>query len=125
MAPGFYGYSNVAVDFAAYVVLVLSIGCVSFAFAALALRFMTRPWVVTDSIAEHAYTIYLVHYIFVVWLQFLLLDAALPAIGKAALVFVGTLSLSWFVALLFGRVSAGMRLLRAKPLSAQKRPNGV
>jgi hypothetical protein len=38
---------------------------------------------------------YLVHYPFVVWLQYALLGVALPAIIKGAVVFGGTLLLSW------------------------------
>ena len=44
-----------------------------------------------DSLSANAYGMYLVHYVFVVWLQFALLDVALFAVGKAAIVFVGTL----------------------------------
>ena len=44
---------------------------------------------------ESAYGMYLVHYLFVVWLQFALADVGLPAILKGAAVFAGTLALSW------------------------------
>jgi hypothetical protein len=37
---------------------------------------------------------YLVHYVFVVWLQYALLGIELPAIIKAAIVFGGTVLLS-------------------------------
>jgi hypothetical protein len=33
--------------------------------------------------------------VFIVWLQYALLGAALPALLKAVLVFAGTLALSW------------------------------
>jgi surface polysaccharide O-acyltransferase-like enzyme len=42
-----------------------------------------------------AYGMYLVHYLFVVWLQFALLGIVLPAVLKGAVVFGGTLLLSW------------------------------
>ena len=59
-----------------------------------------------SSLATNAYGIYLVHYLFVNWLQFLLLPAALPAGVKFALTFIGALTLSW----------GGTSLLRRIPL---------
>ena len=41
---------------------------------------------------------YLIHYVFAVWLQYALLNAALFAVGKAAIVFGGTLIMSWAIA---------------------------
>lgn len=35
------------------------------------------------------------HYLFVVWLPYLLLDPTLPAIGKGLAVLLGTVLLSW------------------------------
>jgi hypothetical protein len=49
---------------------------------------------------------YLVHYLFVVWLQFALLGLELPAVVKAAIVFAGTLALSWSATAALGRVPA-------------------
>jgi glucans biosynthesis protein C len=62
---------------------------------ALALRFSTRRRRILDSLSENAYGMYLVHYLFVVWLQYAMLGVAIPAIIKAAIVFAGTLLLSW------------------------------
>jgi glucans biosynthesis protein C len=66
-----------------------------FGVLALALRFATkwRPWL--DSLKQNAYGMYLVHYLFVIWLQYALLPPDLPAIVKAGTVFIGTLALSW------------------------------
>ncbi|MGH7059861.1 MAG: acyltransferase family protein, partial [Stellaceae bacterium] len=50
---------------------------------------------VLDSLGANAYGMYLVHYLFVVWLQYALLGAGFPAIVKGALVFAGTLAASW------------------------------
>src|SRR5207253_2155311 len=44
-----------------------------------------------------AYGMYLIHYGFVVWLQYALLPGGMNAILKAAIVFTGTLALSWGV----------------------------
>jgi len=48
---------------------------------------------------------YLLHYVFVVWLQFVLLPVGLFAIGKAAIVFGGTLALTWAAAVAFSNLS--------------------
>jgi hypothetical protein len=47
---------------------------------------------------------YLLHYIFIVWLQYALLPADLFAAGKAAIVFGGTFLMSWAAAVAFGNV---------------------
>jgi surface polysaccharide O-acyltransferase-like enzyme len=48
-----------------------------------------------DSLSENSYGIYIVHYVFVTWLQFLLLESGLAPLMKGIVVFVGTLILSW------------------------------
>jgi hypothetical protein len=67
-----------------------------------------------DSLSESAYGMYLVHYVFVVWLQYSLLGAALPAVVKAAIVFSGTLLMSWATTVAVCAVPTGARLLGAK-----------
>jgi glucans biosynthesis protein C len=62
---------------------------------AIILRFAARRLPSLAGIKDGAYGMYLVHYLFVVWLQFSLLDTALPAFIKGAVVFGGTLMLSW------------------------------
>ena len=57
---------------------------------------------------------YLLHYVFVVWLQFAMLPASLPAVDKAAIVFGGTLALSWSAAVAFGNVAWDNHLTQAK-----------
>ncbi len=95
MAPATYGHSNVFIDLCAYVAVALVVTTVCLGFAALSLRFASARSAVSDSLSEHAYAIYLMHYVFVVWLQYALLGAAMPAVAKGVLVFVGTLFLSW------------------------------
>ena len=77
-----------------------------FGVLALALRFVTkwRPWL--DSLKQNAYGIYLVHYLFVIWLQYALLPPNLPAIVKAGTVLIGTLALSWGTTVAWRRVPA-------------------
>lgn len=56
------------------------------------------------SLGRNAYGIYLVHYVFVSWLQFSLLDIESPAIVKAAVVFIGAAGLSWISSILLRRI---------------------
>ena len=87
-------------------------GC--FFLLAVCLRFAQERTRTLDSLSANAYGMYLVHYVFVVWLQFALLDTALFAAGKAAIVFAGTLVLSWAVSAAIGGVSFGAHLVGAK-----------
>jgi hypothetical protein len=66
-----------------------------FAVLAVALRFISRRLPSLAGLGGSAYGMYLVHYLFVVWLQFALLGIALPAVIKGAVVFGVTLFLSW------------------------------
>jgi len=80
-----------AIDAAAYV-----LACFASCWAALALvtRFAASRGPVRDSLRDNTYGIYLLHCVFAFWLQFALLATDVPAIAKAALVFVATLALS-------------------------------
>jgi hypothetical protein len=62
---------------------------------AMFLRFGDTRVRVMDSLCENAYGIYLVHYLFVIWLQYFLLRAPLAALAKGSIVFFGALALSW------------------------------
>jgi hypothetical protein len=106
MAPSAYGRSNLAIDLCSYFAVALVVATVCLGFAAAFLRFGSARSALTDSLSENAYTIYLVHYVFIVWLQYALLGAAMPAIVKAVLVFAGTLLLSFGVATGAGRLAA-------------------
>jgi glucans biosynthesis protein C len=75
-----------------------------FAVLAVVLRFAGRRLPSLAGLRDSAYGMYLVHYLFVVWVQFALLGLALPAVIKGAAVFGGTLFLSW------GTVAALRRL---------------
>jgi len=67
-----------------------------------------------DSLSESAYGMYLVHYLFVVWLQYALLGMSLLAVGKAAIVLGGTLLMSWGSTIAVCAVPTGARLIGAK-----------
>jgi glucans biosynthesis protein C len=74
---------------------VLSCASSSFFLVAVFLHFASNRSRVLDSLSRNAYGMYLVHYVFVVWLQYALLNAPLFALAKAAIVFGVTLVLSW------------------------------
>jgi len=78
---------------------------------ALTLRFATEHRRILDSLSENAYGMYLVHYMFVVWLQYALLGVAMPAILKAAIVFTGTLLMSWATTAALRSIPIGSRLI--------------
>ena len=77
---------------------------------AICLRFAHWRLGAFDSLSANAYRMYLIHYAFAVWLQYALLDADLFAIGKAAIVFGGTLIMSWAIAAAIGGALSASRL---------------
>jgi peptidoglycan/LPS O-acetylase OafA/YrhL len=104
MAPSAFGHGNLAIDLCSYLAVVLVVATVCLGFTAVFLRFGAARSALTDSLSDSAYAIYLVHYVFVVWLQYALLGATLPAIVKAILVFAGALLASWGIAIGTGRL---------------------
>jgi glucans biosynthesis protein C len=74
---------------------VLSCGSSSFFVIAVFLHFARNRSRVLDSLSRNAYGIYLIHYVFVVWLQYALLNAPVSAFLKGGIVFGLTLVLSW------------------------------
>jgi surface polysaccharide O-acyltransferase-like enzyme len=115
MAPSAYCRGNLAIDLCSYFAVVLVVATVCLGFAAVFLRFGHARSTLTDSLSDNAYAIYLVHYVFVVWLQYALLGAALPAVAKGVLVFAGALLLSWGVAIGSDRLGAVLAQVRAAP----------
>ena len=80
-------------------------------FTALFLRFATRRVGIFDSLTANAYGIYIVHYAFVMWLQYALLGVELSAIAKGTVVFAGALALSWGTVALLRRVPGVARVI--------------
>jgi len=74
---------------------VISCATSSFAFLAVFVRFVQHRLAVLDNMTANAYGIYLIHYAFVTWLQYAMLPASLSPVAKAAIVFLGTIVLSW------------------------------
>src|SRR5206468_3730431 len=50
-----------------------------------------------DAMQPEAYGIFLFHYVFIIWLQYVVYELAIGAGVKAAIVFAGTLSGSWLL----------------------------
>jgi glucan biosynthesis protein C len=76
----------------------------SLAFLTIFRKFTKRASSVWDSLARNAYCIYLVHYIFVLWCQYELLDVDLPAFIKFLTTFVISLLISWQVSILLRKI---------------------
>jgi hypothetical protein len=76
------------------------ISCVASCFGFLAMfrgmRLTSRAWM--NSLSRSAYVMYLVHYVFVMWTQSLMLDLPIHAGLKFLFVFLATTLLSWLTA---------------------------
>jgi glucan biosynthesis protein C len=72
--------------------------CIAFICVFRKLGNIQKSW--WDSLANNAYLIYLIHYVFVIWCQFFLLDFSIPALSKFILTFVVSLSASWMVSIM-------------------------
>jgi hypothetical protein len=83
----------------------------SFAFMAVFVRFARRRSAIWDSLAANAYGMYLIHYVFVTWIQFALLPSSLPALSKCVLVFASVLALTWGSTALLRRIPVVGRIL--------------
>jgi surface polysaccharide O-acyltransferase-like enzyme len=64
-----------------------------------------------DAMQPSAYGIYLFHYVFIIWLQYAVYDPPFPAIIKFAIVFAGTLSMSWSLTVLLRKVPVVARMI--------------
>lgn len=93
--------------------LAFTVSCAVLVFGVTAvfLRFATRRVGILDSLAANAYGIYIVHYMFVTWLQYWLLGTDFSAIAKATLAFTGTLILSWVLIAALRRIPAVARVI--------------
>jgi surface polysaccharide O-acyltransferase-like enzyme len=105
------GGSSLAMEIAADFSFVLACAAGCFFLIVVSVRFAASHSEVLDSLSTNAYGLYLVHYGFVVWLQYALLAMALSAVLKAAIVFGGTLILSWITTLAVQRIPLGARLI--------------
>ncbi|MBV8551867.1 MAG: acyltransferase [Acidobacteriaceae bacterium] len=90
---------------------VLSCAASGFAFLAVFIRFARSRVPLFDSLRDNCYGMYLIHYMFVSWLQYALLAAPLSALSKGVIVFVGTLALSWITVAAMRRIPMVARII--------------
>ncbi len=93
-------------------------GCL--AVMAACIRFATKRRWWLDLLSDNAYGMYLVHYPFVVWMQFALLNAPLPAIAKALTVFAVAVASSLAMVTALRAIPFGARLVGAQPRAFAK-----
>jgi surface polysaccharide O-acyltransferase-like enzyme len=83
----------------------------TFSVTAIFLRTANSPCRLFDALQPSAYGIYLVHYIFIIWLQYAVYDYSLPAFIKFAIVFAGTLSMSWGLTVALRKIPVVKRMI--------------
>jgi peptidoglycan/LPS O-acetylase OafA/YrhL len=83
----------------------------TFTVPALFLRFKRSPFRLLDAMRPQAYGIYLLHFIPLIWLQYAVYDPAFPAFVKFAIVFTGTLSISWGLTVLLRKIPVVARMI--------------
>jgi peptidoglycan/LPS O-acetylase OafA/YrhL len=97
--------------------LVLYAASACLGLSAIFLRFAAVRRPIFEGVAENAYGIYLFHYVFVVWTQYLLLRLSLPGAVKGFVVFAVTLLLAWVVSSALCRTSIGNRLIGGRSVA--------
>ncbi|MDU3126424.1 MAG: acyltransferase family protein, partial [Bradyrhizobium sp.] len=75
------------------------------------LSFKRTGFSVLDWMQAHSYSMFLVHYPIVLWIQYWLFDFDVPAIAKALIAFVFTVLLSWGVAVALRTIPGAKRVL--------------
>jgi surface polysaccharide O-acyltransferase-like enzyme len=83
----------------------------AFTVLATSLRLAKSSLSLLDAMQPSAYGIFLVHYMFIIWLQYAVYDHAFPSLVKFAIVFAGTLSLSWGIVVLLRKIPFVARMM--------------
>jgi surface polysaccharide O-acyltransferase-like enzyme len=78
---------------------------------ATSLRLAKSSLLLLDAMQPSAYGIYLLHYMPIIWLQYVVYDPAWPAGVKAAIVFAGTLSSSWLLTVWLRKIPFVARMI--------------
>ncbi len=96
-------------------VIMTSLYCLCCTFSGLAALGLARTFFHTarpaaDSLTANAYGIYVFHYVFVIWMQYLLLGQPFPAWIKFLTVFLTALAGSWFLTALLRKTPANQIL---------------
>ena len=93
------------------------------AFARFARRWTGRAWASLD---RNAFGIYLLHYAFAAWIQYLLLDVPWPGFAKGLVAIAGAIAASWLTTALLCRIPLVDRVIgRANAGSDPACPDGV
>jgi surface polysaccharide O-acyltransferase-like enzyme len=115
-----YAHHNWIADFAspalwwrtAYgIAFALFSAAMAFTIPATSLRLARSSLSLLDAMQPSAYGIYHLHYVFIIWLQYVVYEPAFPAAIKAAIVFIGTLSGSWVLTVLLRRIPLVARMI--------------
>ena len=107
--------ASLAVQAAADFAYVLACACGCFFLIGVSLRFAAARSRALGALGANAYGLYLLHYVFIVWLQFALLALPLLALVKAPIVFAGTLLFTWTLNATLTRNALGARLIGSAP----------
>src|SRR5713226_7397481 len=83
----------------------------AFTVSAFFLRFAKSGWRLLDALRPFAYGVFLLHYIFIIWLQYAVYDYSLPAVVKFAIVLSGTLSISWGITVMLRKIPVVARMI--------------
>ena len=83
----------------------------AFTVPAISLRLTHSSMRLLDAMLPSAYGIYLLHYVFIIWLQYFVYDPAFPAGVKAGIVFAGTLGGSWILTVLLRKIPFVARMI--------------
>ncbi len=115
-----YAHHNWIADFAspalwwrtAYgIAFALFSAAMAFTIPATSLRLARSSLSLLDAMQPSAYGIYLLHYVFIIWLQYAVYDPAFPVAIKAAIVFTGTLGGSWMLTVLLRKIPVVARMI--------------
>ncbi len=74
-------------------------------------KFANNKFIWWNSLSNNAYLIYMAHYIFVIWIQFFLMNYKVPAFLKFVITFVSSLILSWIISCLLRKIKLIKRYL--------------
>ena len=83
----------------------------AFTVPATSLRLAKSSLRLLDAMQPSAYGIYLLHYVFIIWLQYAVYDTSFHAGVKFAIVFAGTLSGSWALTVLLRKIPVVARMI--------------
>jgi surface polysaccharide O-acyltransferase-like enzyme len=86
-------------------------GAMAFVEPGLFLRFAKTPLRLLDAMRPSAYGIFLIHYIFIIWIQYVVYDPAWSPFVKFAIVFAGTLAGSWATVVLLRKIPVVGRMI--------------